>query len=509
MRRTARRLAVLCSALFAVMAMTPVQAQAVEARPVPVTASDKYALKSVGAGGLYVSVEVDTTGAGQAMLRARKAAATLDDLGSWEKFTLHTDDKGLSTTLRSEGNGNYVTTERGYTGTHQNLLRARGTTAGDWEKLQLEKQTDGTYALKAATNDGDKYVTAEVQDPGNDAGLLRARGDSVGSWQKFQLVHLGEENASDEGGRPAPASPAPAADFRVMSWNVCANHNAACANHRVEGPSLGGQIADRMGTTAEAQQYRAVFLQEMCESHAKAIETSLEAKTGTGWDVRFAPIRFTVDNSAVKAARTCDNSGSAATGWKDRGSYGIGLAVPDSNVWYHSYDLPSPQNRTIEGAWVRMEQRTAICAVLPAQALQFCTAHFSAGLKEDDLDGTKRREQAAELQKIVRSYTMPGYRTVYGGDLNATPPDSESPDAPKDVTASAYAADKECDEGLWSARPRDGRATKPIIKSDPAQNRFIKIDYLFGPPSGTVVSCDVPADAGRSDHYPIKARYRF
>ena len=226
MRQAARRLAVLCSALFAVIAMTPVQAQAVEARPVPVTASDKYALRSVGAGGLYVSVEVETTGSGQAMLRARKAAASLEDLGSWEKFTLHTDDKGASVTLRSEANGNYVTTERGYTGSRQNLLRARGTTSGDWEKLQLEKQTDGTYALKAVTNDGPKYVTAEVQDPGTDAGLLRARGDTVGSWQKFQLVALGEENASDAGGRPAPASPAPAADFRVMSWNVCANHNS-------------------------------------------------------------------------------------------------------------------------------------------------------------------------------------------------------------------------------------------------------------------------------------------
>ncbi|MFH9954513.1 fascin domain-containing protein [Streptomyces roseolus] len=282
MRQAVRRLAVLCSALFAVMAMTPAQAHAVESRPVPVTASDKYALRSVGAGNLYVSVEVSKTGSGEAMLRARTSAASLADLGSWEKFTLHTDDKGVTTTLRSEANGNYVTTERGYTGSYQNLLRARGTTSGDGEKLTLEKQTDGTYALKAATNDGYRYVTAEVQDPGADAGLLRARGTSVGSWQKFHLVYLAEENASDLGGRPSPASPAPAADFRVMSWNVCANHNSACGNHRVEGADLGAQITGRMGTDAEARTYRAVFLQEMCESHAKPVETALEAKTGTG-----------------------------------------------------------------------------------------------------------------------------------------------------------------------------------------------------------------------------------
>jgi hypothetical protein len=449
------------------MAMTPAQAQAVEARPVPVTAGDKYALKSVGAGGLYVSVEVSATGGGEAMLRARKAAATLEDLGSWEKFTLHTDDKGYSTTLRSEANGNYVTTERSYTGTYQNLLRARGATVGDWQKIQLEKQADGTYALRAATNDGYKYVTAEVQDPGSDAGLLRARGDSVGSWQKFQLVHLGEENASDAGGRPSPASPAPAADFRVMSWNVCADHNSACANHRVEGASLASRITERMGTTTEARQYRAVFLQEICESHAKAIETLLEQKTGTGWDVRFAPIEYTVDKSSVKAAKTCDNAGSTSSGWRDRGSYGIGLAVPDSNVWYHSYDLPSPQNKTIGTEWVRMEQRTALCAVLPAEALQFCTAHFSAGLPTDDADGSKRREQAAEFQKIVHSYTMPGYRTVYGGDLNSIPPDSASTDTPNDLMTSAYAADEECDEGLSSTRVTAG----PRSRWPPAASR--------------------------------------
>ncbi|MGW7199734.1 hypothetical protein [Streptomyces chryseus] len=503
MRQIVSRLAVLCSALVALIAMSAVQAQAAEARPVPVTSSDKYALKSVGSGGLYVSAEVETSGDQQGMLRARKPVPLPEQLGSWEKFTLHTDDKGWTTTLRSEANGNYVTTERNYTGSHKNLLRARGTTVGEWEKLQLEKQADGTYALKAWTNDGYKYVTAEVQDTGTDSGLLRARADSVGSWEKFQLVFLGEENASDEEGRPSPASPAPAADFRVMSWNVCANHNSACSNHRVEGADLGSQIAARMGTATEAQQYRAVFLQEICESHTKDIETKLEEKTGTGWDVRFAPVKYTVDGSSVKAARTCDNAGSATSGWKDRGAYGIGLAVPDSNVWYTSYDLPSPQNKTIGSDWVRMEQRTAMCAVLPTQALQFCTAHFSAGLSTDDADGSKRKEQAAKLQEIVHSYTPAGYRTVYGGDLNSIPPDSASPDNPKDVMTSAYAADKECDEGLSSTRPRDGRATKPL------DDRSIKIDYLFGPSAATVVSCGVTADAGRSDHYPVKAHFRI
>ncbi|MFD7447272.1 hypothetical protein [Streptomyces sp. NPDC059909] len=496
------RLAVLCTALFAVIAMSAVQAQA-EARPVPVTASDKYALKSVGAGGLYVSAEVINSGDTEGMLRARKSASSPEGLGSWEKFTLHTDDKGWTVTLRSEANGNYVTTERNDTGSHENMLRARGTTVGEWEKLHLEKQTDGTYALKAWTNDGYKYVTAEVQDAGTDSGLLRARAGSVGSWEKFELVFLGEENASDEGGRPSPASPAPAADFHVMSWNVCANSNDKCLNFRVEGADLGSQIAARLGSEAEAKQYRAVFLQELCESHAKEIEKALETKTDTGWDVRFAPIKYTVDGSSVKAAKTCHNAGSEASGWKDRGAYGIALAVPDSNVWYTSYDLPSPQNQTIDGKWERMEQRTAMCAVLPNEALQFCAAHFSSGGAKEDPEGLKRREQGAKLQEIVHSYTPAGYRTVYGGDFNSVPPDSASPDTPKDVMTSAYAADKECDEGESSTRPRDGQVTKPL------DGRSIKIDYLFGPSSAIISACDVTADAGQSDHYPIKTRFQI
>ncbi|MGV9790568.1 endonuclease/exonuclease/phosphatase family protein [Streptomyces sp. NPDC003435] len=504
MRQTVSRLAVLCTALFAVIAMSTVQAQAA-ARPVPVTAGDKYALRSVGGGGLYVSAEVTSSGNREGLLRARTAASSLDELGSWEKFTLHTDDKGWTATLRSEANGNYVTTERNDTGSHANMLRARGTTVGEWEKLHLEKQSDGTYALKAWTNDGYKYVTAEMQDPGDDNGLLRARADSVGSWQKFQLVFLGEENASDEGGRPSPASPAPAANFRVLSWNVCANSNDQCQNFRVGGASLASQVVAQLGPTAEdAREYRAIFLQELCESHAKEIETELERKTDSGWDVRFAPIKYNVDGSSVKAAKTCHYSGSDSSGWTDRGAYGIALAVPDSNTWYTSYDLPSPQNKTIDGDWVRMEQRTAMCAVLPAQALQFCTAHFSSGDVREDPDGVARIAQGSLLQEIVHSYTPAGYRTVYGGDFNSIPPDFKSKyDKPATVLTSAYAADQECDEGLYPATPRDGQFTKPLDK------REIKIDYLFGPPSATISRCDVTRDAGQSDHYPVKARFQM
>ncbi|MDX2560206.1 hypothetical protein PV371_11170 [Streptomyces sp. TX20-6-3] len=51
-------------------------------------------------------------------------------------------------------------------------------------------------------------------------------------------------------------------------------------------------------------------------------------------------------------------------------------------------------------------------------------------------------------------------------------------------------------------------AEKPGVHR-PAPAKGFRPSRRRAPPAGTVVSCDVPADAGRSDHYPIKARYRF
>jgi hypothetical protein len=175
------------------------------------------------------------------MLRARTASDV--ELGSWEKFTLHTDDKGWTVTLRAEANGLYVTTEVNYTDNYEGLLRARGTTVGDWVKFHLKRQSNGNYALKSKANG--KYVTAEIYDPGTDQGLLRARGTSVGSWERFEIVDLGGSGAS---ARPAPQLPVAAQDFRVMSWNACANHNSKCLNHRVTGGHVPcGGVGDQHG----------------------------------------------------------------------------------------------------------------------------------------------------------------------------------------------------------------------------------------------------------------------
>ncbi|MBT2438568.1 hypothetical protein J7E93_00175 [Streptomyces sp. ISL-36] len=493
MKRLVCHLAAFCAALFAVVALPPGEARAAEASPL--TAGHKYALRSE-ANGLFVAAEINDPGTQAGKLRARTAGGP-ESLGSWEKFTLHTDDKGVTVALRSEANGLYVTTEVNYTGGYAGLLRARGTTLGDWQKFHLEVQSNGTYALKSKANG--LYVTAEINDSGTDQAMLRARGATTpGSWERFTLVDL---DALGGPARPAPTTPATAEDFKVMSWNVCANANEACGNNRVTGDVLGDQIVARLG--GAAADYDALFLQEICEKHTGAIEAKLEAATKTGWHVRFAPIQYAVDGSTVKAARSCAKTGTGGVYNVDRGAYGIGLAVPEASTWSKAYALTSPVNRTVGTTWTRMEQRAVLCATIAARAVQFCSAHLSSGLATDDADGTYRVKQAKELESIVHSETPAGYRTVFGGDFNVVPPDSTAPDGPKEALTGLYAADRECDEGLWAERPRDGRTTKPL------DGREIKIDYIFAPAAAQIVSCGVTADAGSSDHYPISAHVRL
>ncbi|GGU10080.1 MULTISPECIES: endonuclease/exonuclease/phosphatase family protein [Streptomyces] len=494
MRRLICHLAALCAALFTVVALPTTEAHAADASPLP--GGHRFALRSE-ANGLFVSAEINDPGTQAAKLRARTAGGP-EVLGSWEKFTLHSDDKGVTAALRSEANGLYVTTEVNYTGGHAGLLRARGTAIGDWQKFHLEKQPNGNYALKSKANG--LYVTAEINDSGTDQAMLRARGTtSPGSWERFTLVDL--DAALGGVSRPAPASPATAEDFRVMSWNVCANVNETCGNHRVGGDVLGDRIVARLG--GAAADYDALFLQEICEKHTGAIEAKLEAATKTGWHVRFAPIQYAVDGSLLKAARSCAKTGTENAWTVDRGAYGIGLAVPDASTWSKAYELASPPNQTVGTTVTRIEQRAALCATIPARALQFCTAHFSSGLATDDATGKYRKDQANQLRDIVHAETPAGYRTVFGGDFNVVPPDSTAPDGPKEALADLYAADRECDEGLWADRPSDGRVTKPV------DGRAIKIDYIFAPATAQIVSCEVPADAGSSDHYPVFAHLRL
>ena len=480
MRRLCLLLVAMLAAVTGVVALPASSAFA--ASVPPSSTGQRYALK---VNGLYVSSEVNDSGDQNGKLRARSTS-----VGSWETFTLHTDNipgvgYGTTITLRNEENGLYVTSELSTTGDQAGMLRARGTNTGSWERFYVVPQGDGTYALKSAENK--LFVTAEFNYTGGDQGLLRARSTTVGSWERFTFEKVG-----GTGDMTAPPASAVKASGRhdIASWNVCANNNtaAACKLQFAGGDTVGSSVAGALSGSL-GHRPEAIFFQEICEKAVKPLELQLESKLGGGWDVRFAPTYFKVvdengtTDSSLMAQKSCMDGSST-----DRGSFGIALAVKDTNTWYRGYTLPSPDGK---------EQRPALCATVPEDGTVYCNAHLSSGHyldgngKEagDDPKGDFRKQQATKLRSIVDGLQSAGYTAFYGGDMNTT------------------TADVAFIDDLYSGRQECGQATPDASHGGSPTDGSNKIDYIFGP-VGPSYGCEV-VDPALSDHRMIHATITF
>ncbi|MFC5827006.1 endonuclease/exonuclease/phosphatase family protein [Nonomuraea insulae] len=437
---TTKALSVLCAVFLTLLLSPATQAQAADAATAK-SAGRKYALLSE-ATGKYVTAELGLSGDQYGKLRA-----TADRVSSGETFTLHTDTDGKTTALRQESNGRYVSAEFHDAGTHEGMLRARQDgSIGAWERFTLVPAGQGRYALKYTYDGQTRYVSAEADFSGADEGLLRARATAVGAWERFTLREL-----------PYTATTSPAAprarDVRVMSWNLCAN-NGDCPMYAKTESEFTIAVTSAAKTAGAPQ---VIFFQEFCEKLARPLELALEAQPGSGgWDVRFAPIQH--QGSALPAQKTCA---------KNRGAYGVAVAVPEENTWYEAVELPSPPGK---------EQRTALCATIESWAVIACSAHFSTGGPTyDDPDRTYQVRQAQTMIDALAART--GFRPIFGGDLNVTP------DLP--VLKALYSGYRECDQG--TNRPtKDG----------------MKLDYLFAPTDASW-TCQVMSSTGPSDHRAI------
>ncbi|MFF9132996.1 endonuclease/exonuclease/phosphatase family protein [Streptomyces sp. NPDC014806] len=485
MRRLCLLLMAVLAAVTGVVALPATSALAASAPPS--STGQRWALK---VNGLYVAAEVNDSGDQKGELRARSTS-----VGSWETFTLHTDavdgvGYGTTVTLRNEENGLYVTSELGATGAQQGMLRARGTTTGSWERFSVVPQGNGQYALKSAANG--LYVSAEFGYSGSDQGLLRARSTSVGAWERFTFEKVG-----GTGSTTAPPESAVTASGRqdIASWNVCANNNpsTACTLRFADADTVATDVAAALAPAPSGRlghRPDAIFFQEICEKAVKPLELQLESRLGGAWDVRFAPTYFKVVDAdgttdpLLMAQKTCADSTSGV----DRGSFGIALAVKDTNVWYRGYTLPSPD---------RKEQRPALCATVPDAGTVYCNAHFSSGSyydadghqAGDDPDAVYRPRQAATLRSLVDDLQSHGYTAFYGGDLNTT------------------TADVAVLDGLYTGHQECGQATPDAPHTGAPTDGTNKIDYLFGP-AGPAYGCEV-VDPALSDHRVLHATVTF
>ncbi|MFF9512069.1 endonuclease/exonuclease/phosphatase family protein [Streptomyces sp. NPDC014724] len=468
-----------------VASATDVSADAVD---VAKSAGQKWALRSVLTG-RYVSVELNDTDQYEWRMKARS-----EKVGSWEKFTLHTNHAGTTMSLRSLVTGFFATAEYEDAGDRNGMLRARGYRLGSWQQFTAHYSTPpaflnspaGSVGVSFESVDESGYAGRWVAVTGD--GTLRAMTLTPGEETRFVLEPV---DAPTE----APyAGSAPASSLNVMTWNVCANANRNCGWNQApyQGEAgyqeLNDAIRERLVSSVIGGYPDVIFFQEFCEKHAKRVEEMLEAQTGRGWDVRFAPIHNRVGGSPL-IQKQCAMGGESNA---DRGAYGIALAVPDENTWYRRYELTSPADK---------EQRTALCASIPSRAVMACTAHFSAGKGYDDNDGSWRTKQAVQLRDLANTFKAKGYRPVFGGDLNLVPP---VPDAtvdeggPSTALNPVYDAYQECGQLNGLLSPRTG---KPTANADANGNPTRKLDYIFAP--HTFSRCSVSATAGKSDHWTL------
>ncbi|MEV0825996.1 endonuclease/exonuclease/phosphatase family protein [Nonomuraea rubra] len=257
-----------------------------------------------------------------------------------------------------------------------------------------------------------------------------------------------------------------ATTLSAMTWNVCTGTNSNCRLYRAGAVELAGHI----GEQALARRAEVIFLQEFCTGATGTLELWLERRTGRRWTI--GSWGLTGQDGAPYACHP-DLLG------RPRGAQSIAVAVAGDAVAFEIHPLPAPP-------WY--VKRAAICADVPAKKVRACGTHLSSGSAYDDRQpGAPYRTK--QLERLLEISAKPGYRSLVGGDLNVSPPDSGYGSAAgRRAVAPFYRAYQECDQ-------RDGRRTGRWTREGK------KLDYLFAP-KGSVRRCHVERGVTLSDHKP-------
>ncbi|SHF54188.1 fascin domain-containing protein [Streptoalloteichus hindustanus] len=134
-------------------------------------------IRSVG-NGKFVSTELNYGRHAYAVLRARS-----DSAGGWEVFNVCLN--GGNSTIRSTANGKFVAPELNYGRDVYAMTRARSDSAGGWESFSISLACGGGCTTIRSSANG-KFVAAELNYVRDLTGMLRARSDGAGAWEQFQ-----------------------------------------------------------------------------------------------------------------------------------------------------------------------------------------------------------------------------------------------------------------------------------------------------------------------------------
>lgn len=122
--------------------------------------------------------------------------------GDWERLTVVNNSDG-TISLQSGSNGKYICVVND----ENNQLLARSSAIDGWEKFKLIKVSDTQYALQACVNN--KYVCVDE----NNGNVLYANRDSISGWESFYIYTTGgtqmtpgsDNSGSNNSGNTTPA----------------------------------------------------------------------------------------------------------------------------------------------------------------------------------------------------------------------------------------------------------------------------------------------------------------
>lgn len=135
----------------------------------------------------FVATEVNYSGAWQAQLRAARTSAPI---GGWERYKIFGDCKSTAGCgIIALVNNRYVSAELNYTGSGYGMLRARAgsSTSPSWERFRIEGDCATNCAIKSTWSG--QYVAAELNYTGTGYGMLRAARATapIGGWERWSI----------------------------------------------------------------------------------------------------------------------------------------------------------------------------------------------------------------------------------------------------------------------------------------------------------------------------------